>query len=544
MDPKYLSTDELTNSTRDTLLLRCKATLATLSSDIDTERKARQSAERQIIAMSRELDALQDELDTRKRREQNSMAEEEEEMKEKSHLKMRIAGMEERLRSVLEEKEELRGRGETLIEELESTQKALEEAKQLCNDKDEEMAQWSDLMESAQEKLERMAADNNTLRSEKVKLMDNCERLMAQNDKLDQLLQASRSETQLLSVKLDQLREQHLEKLTALERDKALQHQSLSENFNQQTLKYHEEMQREIKEYRLSTQAAEAEMKRLAAENDQLSLENSQLKGKLHTYEASLSESSQHHQSSQAQIHTLKGELDHMHRDYQQELDFKAKMHSQAVARVDEELRAHEQTRRQVEELAGKLARGEAAAQAEIADLKRKVENLTADLNRKSGEYTDLSAEYERFKQENEANFAHFQQETVKSHSAEIRHFEGKLRLLESQLDQDRDSYQQEMQRIKEQYSSALLSSSDELAALRGERNLSRTTISELETRLAALTSRMKAKSETIAEKLSPREEKVGWKRREESEGIRFIEQLRDLTTKLEKSLPKPPSQS
>jgi len=460
------------------------------------------------------------------------MVDAEEEMKERSMLKMRIAGMEERLRSGMEEKEELRGRVEMLVEELENAQSALEQTRREVGAKEEEMAQWSDLMESAQEKLERMAADNSLLRSEKAKLMDNCEKLMSQNDKLDHLLQSSRSENQQFAQKLDQLREQHLEKLTSLERDKALQHQSLSENFNQQTLKYHEEMQREIKEYRSLSQTAEAEMKRFAGENEHLSLENSQLRTKCHTYESALSDTEKLHQSADAEIHNLKVELDRLHRDYQQELDFKAKMHSQAVARVDEELRAHEQTRRQVEDLAGKWAHGEATSKAEIADLKRKAEVLTLELSRKSAECLELAA-----------NFAQFKQETGQTHSSEIRHFESKLHLLESQLDQDREAYQQEMQRIKEQYSSALLSSSEEVAALRGERNLGRATISDLETRVAALTSRMKAKSEFIADRLSPKGERGG-KKPGESEGIRFIEQLRDLTTKLEKALPKPPSQS
>lgn len=542
MDAKYQA-EELTSSARDSLLLRCKATLATLSSDIDTERKARQSAERKIVILSRELDALQDELETRKRREQNSLVEEEEDMKERAQLRMRVAGMEERLRTVVEEKEDLRGRVEVLGEELETAQNAVELAKREASEKEEEMAQWSDLMETAQDKLERMAAENNLLRSEKAKLMENCEKLMEQNDKLDHLLQSSRCETQQFAQKLDQLREQHLEKLASLERDKALQHQSLSEHFNQQTLKYHEEMQREIKQYRSASQAAEAEVKRLAAENDQFSLENTQLRSKCHSYELSLSEADKSHQSSDSQIHNLKVELDRLHSDYQQELDFKAKMHSQAVARVDEELRAHEQTRRQVEDLAGKLAHGEAVSKAEIADLKRKVEVLTMELSRKSDECVELTGSFEQYRQENEAKFAQFKQETGQNHSCEIRHFESKLQLLESQLDQDREAYQQEMQRIKDQYSSALLSSSEELTALRGERNLCRATIGDLETRLAALTSRMKAKSEFVAERLSPKEEKAG-KKTGGSEGIRFIEQLRDLTTKLEKALPKPPAQS
>ena len=543
MAGKHLTPEDLTNSVRDTLLLKCKTTLEGLTADIDIERKARFTAERKIIALSRELNALQDELDTIRRREQDSMQDVQQEINENSQLKMRITGLEDRIRNELDEKDELRAKVETLIRELSTAQRLLDESRSVSQEKDAEMSQWSDLMTTAQDKLEQMAGDNDFLRSEKSRLIDNCDKLMTQNEKLEELLQKVRCENELLTGKIEQIREQYMEKLASLERDKALQHQSLSENFTQRMLKQYEDMQREHREGRLATAAVETENKRLSGENSRLTEESETLRRKCEELERELREAEKAHVSTSSELRTLHLDMDRLQRDYQQDLEFKTKTHAQAVARVDEELRAHEQTRRQVEDLAGKLANSELAREREKAEFNRKVENLTAELYRKTTECQEVRSEYEKCKKDWEEDLRQFKQETAKVHSEEIRLFQSKLAALESQLDQDRDSYQQEMQRLKDHYSSALLSSTDELSSLRTERNIFRGTVADLETRIAALTNRMKVKSSSISEKLSPTRD-PNTRKNEESEGIRFIEQLRDLTSKLERTMPKSPAYS
>lgn len=531
MDSRWLSDSSTDLRTRETLLIKCKTAIEGLTQDLDQEHRLRLQSDRKIKSLSKDLNALREDYERCRRKDETFGEEAEAEGRERAALRKKVAGLEEEVSHLTEDRQALGLKYAAALEELRTAQDLLEQARREVAEKQAAMEGWEEIVREVDAKLRSLSSENEDLKIDREKYVENCEKLLSHNEKLEEMWKNAKLEAQDLSGKLEQLREQHMSTVTDAERERARQHQSLTESFSQKTLQIHEELQRELREQRGKCDFTAQENAKLAEEIAKLREVVTDLKSQIQGYKGEIEASATGKKCLEIELSKRQSELETAVSESRKEAELREKLHNGAVVRMEEELRAHDQTRRRVEELATKVAQSERRFAADEAEYERRIDDLALELRRKNSENEDLKSKIVKIQQEsadslNRLKKEHFdslqklQFDSSRLHADTSQSLERKIKELEAQRASDHEQYQLDILRLKDDYTQALIASGEELKDLRSERNRSRGTITELERRLGALNERMEGRTG----------------RRDD--GARVLGQLREITSRMERAVP------
>lgn len=534
MDSRWLSDSSTDPRTRDILLVKCKSAIENLTVDLDQEHRLRLQSDRKIKSLSKDLNALREDYDRCRRRDETFGEEAEAEGRERAALRKKVADLEEEIGRLGEERQALGLKYEAAMEELRTAKDLLEQARSEVAEKQAAMEAWEEVVKDVDAKLHTLSTENEELKADRDKYLENCEKLLSHNEKLEEMWKIAKLETQDLSVKLEKLREQHVSTVTDAERERSRQHQSLTENFSQKTLQMQETLQKELREQRGKCDFIVQENAKLTEEKEKLEKVISGLQSQIQNYKGEIEASAAAKKSLETEISKKQLELESAVSNNSREAELREKLYNGAVTRMEEELRAHDQTRRRVEELATKLAQNEQLFGSNADEYERRIDDLALELKRKNTENEDLRTKIARVQQDsieslNRLKNDHIdslhklQSDSTRQHSDTQQSLEARIKELEAQRAADHEQYQLDILRLKDDYTQALIASGEELKELRSERNRSRGTIAELERRLGALNERM--------------EVRTGSRGRRE-DGVRVLGQLREITSRMEKAVP------
>lgn len=534
MDSRWLSDSSTDPRTRDILLVKCKSAIENLTVDLDQEHRLRLQSDRKIKSLSKDLNALREDYDRCRRRDETFGEEAEAEGRERAALRKKVADLEEEIGRLGEERQALGLKYEAAMEELRTAKDLLEQARSEVAEKQAAMEAWEEVVKDVDAKLHTLSTENEELKADRDKYLENCEKLLSHNEKLEEMWKIAKLETQDLSVKLEKLREQHVSTVTDAERERSRQHQSLTENFSQKTLQMQETLQKELREQRGKCDFTVQENAKLTEEKEKLEKVISGLQSQIQNYKGEIEASAAAKKSLETEISKKQLELESAVSNNSREAELREKLYNGAVTRMEEELRAHDQTRRRVEELATKLAQNEQLFGSNADEYERRIDDLALELKRKNTENEDLRTKIARVQQDsieslNRLKNDHIdslhklQSDSTRQHSDTQQSLEARIKELEAQRAADHEQYQLDILRLKDDYTQALIASGEELKELRSERNRSRGTIAELERRLGALNERM--------------EVRTGSRGRRE-DGVRVLGQLREITSRMEKAVP------
>ena len=509
MDSRWLS--ESSTESRSNLLLKCKSAIENLTQDLDSEHRLRIQSDRKIKALSRDLTSLREEYERYKRRDETFGEEAAADSREQRKLRQKVNAMLEEIGHLNEEKEAGKLKYEAAMEELRTAQELLEDARKEVTEKQTAMEAWEELVKDVDAKLHSLSKDNDSLKLDRDKYLENCAKLLSQNEQLESLYQTAKQTSVDLTTKLEKLNEEHVQFVTEAERQKMKQHQSLTENFSQKTLEMHEE----IREQRGKNEQILQENAKLVEETKKFENIIKELQNSLQAQKHEFFSMENSKKSLEIEISKCNLAIEALQNEHKKELEMREKLYSTAVTRVEEELHAHDQTRRRVEELSNKLTQNEQFYNSKITDYERRIEDFAVQLHRKNMENEDLRKKNSQLMHENAENITRQKSENIDI----IKNLEAKIRDLEAQRIADHDQYQLEILRLKDDYTQALITSSEELKELRGERNRSRGTVMDLERRLEVLTEKMQVRSRG---------------RREGS--MEVLGQLREMTSRLSRA--------
>jgi len=531
MDSRWLSDSSTDPRTRETLLIKCKSAIEGLTQDLDQEHRLRLQSDRKIKSLGRDLNALREDYERCRRKDETFGEEVEAEGRERATLRKKVAGLEEEVSHLSEDRQALGLKYAAAMEELRTAQDLLEQARREVAEKQAAMEGWEEVVREVDAKLHSLSSENEELKIDREKYAENCEKLLSHNEKLEEMWKSAKLEVQELSGKLEKLREQHMNTVTDAERERARQHQSLTESFSQKTLQIHEELQRELREQRGKCDFTAQENAKLVEEMGKLGEIVNGLKSQIQGYKGDMELAASAKKSLEIELSKRQSELETVLSDSRKEAELREKLHNGAVVRMEEELRAHDQTRRRVEELSTKLAQSEMRFSGNGVEYERRIDDLALELRRKNSENEDLRTKIAKIQQESgdalnrlkKDNFDSLQKlqlDSSRLQSDILQSLEAKIKELEAQRTADHEQYQLDILRLKDDYTQALIVSGEELKDLRSERNRSRGTITELERRLGALNERMEGRSG----------------RRED--GARVLGQLREITSRMERAVP------
>jgi len=571
-------TDSPQFTSRDLILIKCKETIEALTIDLENERKLRMVAEGDLDSLHQDLATLEDQVDELKGREL-TVAESARglqlEKEEEESRAQRLYQENERLKK---DKAEGENKVQALQRSIQSLNEALDRANRELDVRQHASSEWRRTLPALEQRLESLSRENQQLQKERSHYFQLYERETEQKKSLQRLLEEAKTDSESLQRKLKSQAEDHQQQLNTIERQRQAQHQELLDSYNRKAAAYHDQVQQGLKEQKVLINRATEEVERLQGENEDL---NQQLVEVCESRQREVEEVVRAKGNVEKELTSVLSDLEALQKSQKLESDLKDKMHASALVQLDEETQRGNKLEATVDDLAEELARQEDYYQSQLAATRQTLE--------KSQEhYQHLASELQSTKEalkKAQQSASDLIQEVKGGHKEEVERLQAELQRkeqslgalvarvqeVESQRESDHDYFQIELLRAKEQRNQALIAKEEEIRRLQSEKDWVRKQVegyqSAVPQALAATPSvpslrfgpktgpqrpLRNSSSQSLRQSLESPHSSISrtsqdWnytsprtaKSRAQSDGLRLLSQLKDLTARMEV---KPPS--
>ena len=474
-------TDSPQFTSRDLILIKCKETIEALTIDLENERKLRMVAEGDLDNLHQDLATLEDQVDELKSREMTvseSARGLQLEKEEEENRAQRLYQENERLKK---DKAEAESKIQAQQRTLQSLNEALDRANRELDVRQHASSEWRRTLPALEQRLESLSRENQQLEEERSHYCQLYERETEQKKAIQRLLEEAKSDTESLQRKLKSQAEDHQQQLAAIERQRQTQHQELSENYTRKAAAYHEQVQQGLKEQKTLISRASEEVERLQRENEDL---NQQLAETAEMCEGRRRETEELMRTKgnlEKELSSVLSDLEALQKSQKLESDLKDKMHASALVRLDEETQRANKLEITVDDLSEELVRQEDYFQAQLAETHLALEKSEEDNQRLA---SDLQSTKEALKKA-QLSASDLVQEIKSGHKGEVERLQAELQRkeqslnalearvqeMETQRESDHDYFQIELLRVKEQRNQALIAKEEEIRRLQTEKD-------------------------------------------------------------------------
>ena len=578
-------TDSPQFTSRDLILIKCKETIEALTLDLENERKLRVEAETDLDTLHQDLAMLEDQLDELKDREFNATEQVRELQVEKEDEEKRTQRLFQENERLKKEKSEMDSKIQTQQRTIQSLTEALDRVNRELDAKQQAVSEWRRTLPALEQRLETLSRENQQLHEERDHYLDLYERETDQKKALQRMIEDAKSEHEALQRKMKTQAEEYQQQLTALERQKVTQHQELADNYNRKAAAYHEQSQLGLQEQKTLISRAAEEIERLESENSDLTQQLTDSLNLCERQKREISDLNNSKLSLEKEINRILGDLEDLRKSQKLENELKEKMQSATLLRLDEETQKANKLELTVDDLTEELTRRETYFQSQLLENRRQHEKSQEEHQKIVNELQNTKETLKKVQQ----TAADFVQESKNSHKLEVEKLqvelqrkeqnvtalETRLRDMENQRESDHDYFQIELLRMKDQRSQMLLAKEEEIRRLQNDRdrlrkqvegnppppplpaslpvtpsvpslrfgsksNLQRSarnsSSQSLRQSMESPLSTFSRSSHDITAYVSPR----GAKSRAQSDGLRLLTQLKDLTARMESKPPAP----
>jgi len=535
-------------------------------------------AEGDLDSLHQDLATLEDQVDELKGREL-TVAESARglqlEKEEEESRAQRLYQENERLKK---DKAEGENKVQALQRSIQSLNEALDRANRELDVRQHASSEWRRTLPALEQRLESLSRENQQLQEERSHYFQLYERETEQKKSLQRLLEEAKTDSEALQRKLKSQAEDHQQQLNTIERQRQAQHQELLDSYNRKAAAYHDQVQQGLKEQKVLINRATEEVERLQGENEDL---NQQLVEVCESRQREVEEVVRAKGNVEKELTSVLSDLEALQKSQKLESDLKDKMHASALVQLDEETQRGNKLEATVDDLAEELAQQEDYYQSQLAATRQTLE--------KSQEhYQHLASEFQSTKEalkKAQQSASDLIQEVKGGHKEEVERLQAELQRkeqslgalvarvqeVESQRESDHDYFQIELLRAKEQRNQALIAKEEEIRRLQSEKDRVRKQVEGYQSAapqaLAATPSvpslrfgpktgpqrpLRNSSSQSLRQSLESPHSSISrtsqdWnytsprtaKSRAQSDGLRLLSQLKDLTARMEV---KPPS--
>lgn len=468
-------------TSRDLILIKCKETIEALTMDLENERKLRMVAEGDLDSLHQDLATLEDQVEELKGREL-TVAESARglqlEKEEEENRAQRLYQENERLKK---DKVEAENKVQVQQRTIQSLNEALDRVNRELDVRQHASSEWRRTLPALEQRLESLGRENQQLQEERSHYFQLYERETEQKKSLQRLLEEAKTDSESLQRKLKSQAEDHQQQLSTMEKQRQAQYQELSDSYNRKATAYHDQVQQGLKEQKALINRATEEVERLQGENEDLNQQLVETMEVCENRQREVEEVARGKDSVEKELNSVLKDLEALQKSQKLESDLKDKMHASALVRLDEETQRGNKLEATVDDLAEELARQEDYYQSQLAETRQALEKSQEDYQRLANELQNTREALKKAQQ----SASDLVQEEKTGHKEEVERLQielqrkeqslsalvARVQEVETQRESDHDYFQIELLRAKEQRNQALIAKEEEIRRLQSERD-------------------------------------------------------------------------
>jgi chromosome segregation ATPase len=257
-------------SERDSLLLRCRDTIASLHSEIENDQQTIFSLEYEIKTLKSALS--QQEVDLNEIKVKERCLKDEIEILEKENKESRKdrQALHQKAEALEDEKVELINQLQVSHEDIQEYERIIEDLKAELVEKEKAIQSWNETLSSVEERMNELSHENIGLKDEIHEYEAKYDDLLEKSENLSELCKQYNEEAAVFKRKTKELQEENEEACMKLEKERIIIEQRAAEKYAVKVEEYKDECKKSVDWMKQNMERIDKENRALRTENEQM----------------------------------------------------------------------------------------------------------------------------------------------------------------------------------------------------------------------------------------------------------------------------------